>query len=94
MAFYSPGYFEMSLELLGRHRHLVRSDKSSLGGNGIVVLVNEHVLVDLLSGNLTLLEDVNTPCFQALLYVGLGLVSVGMWLNENKCAVVIVSSAI
>jgi hypothetical protein len=82
-----PGEAKLVLELGGRHGDLSGFQDGGLGGNSVVVLVNVHASINLLTGELALLED-----FDALLGKGLGnkllgLGVVGVGLDEDICSV-------
>ena len=82
-----PGDTELGLELVSGNGEFLGLAEGGLGGNGIVVLIDQHTFVDLLSGEGTLGEDGEGLSLQGLLDEVGDLVGDGMRLHEDESGV-------
>ena len=82
-----PGDTELGLELVSGDGELIGLAEGGLGGNGVVVLIDQHTFVDLLSGEGALGEDGEGLGLQGLLDEVGDLVGDSMRLDEDESGV-------
>lgn len=83
----SPRKTEASLELVSRDGNGLRLQDGGLGSNGVVVLIDQLALIDLGTGEVTLLKDGDALSTQGVGNKLLGLGVVGMGLDEDESRV-------
>mmetsp|Transcript_136447 Transcript_136447/g.272132 ORF Transcript_136447/g.272132 Transcript_136447/m.272132 type:complete len:240 (+) Transcript_136447:660-1379(+) len=85
-----PGETELSLKFVFRHVQLIGLQNCCFGGNSVIVLVDQLFLVDNLTLDASLLQDLDAILFQTFLCKRLHLICDCMWLDEDKGIVLLV----
>jgi len=85
-----PAKTKLILELRIRHIQLVRLQNCCFGGDGIIVLVDELLLINDLAFDCSLFQDLDAFSFQTSLHQLLCLICHSMGLDENKRRILLV----